>query len=217
MAARRRPIGWAVAAGAALLGWGTMGAAQLDAQLPAGEIPAVGTGVTHVRKIEPRFGPAGTTIRIEADGLPINTSVYVALASIHAGYEVGATTQTDAEGRLHAALTVPERHRDHWDHTEMVVVLAEEGSRPMALSDPFHITNAQGFVQRSGVIRMVGQDCPVLDGWDGVTYALVGGQGPNMAASAGHQLTVEGALVDATCGLQNAIEVRRSALPPHAH
>jgi hypothetical protein len=50
-----------------------------------------------------------------------------------------------------------------------------------------------------------------------VTYALVGGQASSLAASAGHQLQVEGPIVDGTCGFQNAIEVKEIHLAPSVH
>ena len=209
MSVRRGTVMWSLLA---LLGTGSVIADQAAAQ-----VPAVGTGITHVRRIDPRSGPAGTTIRVQADGLPVDALVFVALAAVHSGYEVGMTTQTNGRGELVAVLTVPDRHENHWDHSEIVVVLTQAESRMLAMSDPFHITNDEGFVQRTGVIEMVGAGCPVLQSFDGVAYALVGSQAPSLAASAGHQLQIEGPIADGTCGLQNAIEVREIHLAPQVH
>jgi hypothetical protein len=189
-----------------------MSAGGVGAQVP--NRPAFSPSMIHVSAISPRSGPAGTEISVQAAGLPANTRVYVALAALHSGYEVLQTVTTNGSGELVATLKVPEGHRGHWTHTELVVLLREETSELMATSDPFHITNEAGMVQRGGEIELAMPGCPVLRSWDGFTYALVGREVRALIASAGHELTVEGPIREGTCGLQYAIDVARIVPAP---
>lgn len=190
-------------------------AADLEAQV-ASKRPAVGSGILHVRSIRPRWGPAGTVIHIQAYGLPARTPVYVALGALNMGYEVDHVESTNDQGELTATLKVSEHHKTHWDHWHAILIVREETSEVLATSDAFHISNEEGFVQRRGVIEMAQPGCAALRGWDGLTYALTGDQATVMAASAGREVTVEGPMAEGTCGLQNAITVVRTSLPPLA-
>ena len=195
----------------ALLGVGGVQAVEAQVVVPLPPIP--GTGLVHVRSISPRTGPAGTEVHIRADDLPPNVSVQLAFGELHSGYEVVGIAQTDSDGELTATARVPETRRGHWDHFEMLVLLNEASAR-IATADPFHVTNDEGLVQRSGVIEISWPGCPALKSWDGVTYALVGGHAvQTLMAAVGQELVVEGRIVEGTCGLQNAIELVRLARP----
>ena len=195
-----------------LLGLALLHAANVHAQTGFTST-TVGTGLLHIRSISPRSGPAGTAVKIQADALPINSVVWVALASTHAGYEVVAhNLRADAEGRFVTTITIPEQHRGHWDHAIVIMLLNEE-SQPIASSDPFHITNDAGLVRRTGVVDIAHPGCPVLKGWDGVDYALLGRKGASMIASVRHEAVIEGTVVEGSCGLQNAIDVTRASVP----
>jgi hypothetical protein len=167
----------------------------------------------HIRSISPRWGPAGTEVHIRASGLPRSTTVYVALGALNMGYEVDHVEKTNDRGELTATLTLSDRHRTHWDHFHHVVILQEESSGVLAISDAFHITNEAGLVQRRGVVEIVQPGCAALRSWDGLTYALTGDQALVFAASAGAEVVVEGAMAESACGLQNAIDVVRTSSP----
>jgi hypothetical protein len=195
-----------------LLAFGGVRVVDVDAQVVPRR-PAVGS-VIHVRSISPRSGPAGTAVRIRAYGLPASTSVYVALGALNTGYEVDHVATTDERGELTATLKIADHHKTHWDHFHAIVILREKSSEVLAISDAFHITNEEGFVQRRGVIEIVQPGCAALRSWDGLMYALTGDQATSLAASVGHEITVEGPIAEGTCGLQNAIDVARTSLPP---
>jgi hypothetical protein len=194
-----------------MLAFGGVHIVNVDAQIVARR-PDVGS-IVHVRSISPRSGPAGTVVRIRASGLPANTPVYVALGALNTGYEVDHVATTDERGGLAATLKIADHHKAHWDHFHAIVILREKSSEVLATSDAFHITNEEGFVQRRGVIEIVQPGCAALRSWDGLTYALTGDQASSLAASIGHEITVEGPIVEGTCGLQNAIDVARTSLP----
>lgn len=210
LAGIRRVRRWVVPA---LIALGGFCVSDLDAQV-APKRPAVGSGVVHIRSISPRWGPAGTEVRIQAYSLPPSTRVYVALGALSMGYEVDHVATTNERGEVTATLKVSEYHKTHWDHFHAILILGEESSEVLASSDAFHITNGEGFIQRRGVIEIAQPGCAALRGWDGLTYALTGNQATIMAASAGREVTVEGPMVEGTCGLQNAIDVARTSLPP---
>jgi hypothetical protein len=204
-----RTFGWALVA---LLAVGGARVVDLDAQVVPRR-PAVGTGIMHIRSISPRWGPTGTAVHIRAHDLPANTTVFVALGALNMGYEVDHVEKTNERGELTSTLTIPDRHRTHWDHFHHVVILREENSEALAISDPFHITNGEGFVQRRGVVEIIQPGCAALRSWDGLMYALTGEQATVFAASPGFEVVVEGAMAEGTCGLQNAIDVARTSLP----
>ena len=203
-----RPAAWAAVA---VVGFGGLFAA--DAQVVTEPPPIRDDVPRHIRSITPRLGPVGTEVRMWTDGLPPNTLVHIGIGEMQGcGYEVCRTTQTDARGELMATLEIPEW--GHWTHFEVVVIL-DEAFRPIASSDPFHIVNEDGWIQREGVVIASWHGCPALEGADGVTYALVGQHSMSLRASEGHEMIIEGPILEeGACTLQNAIDVRNMELAP---
>jgi hypothetical protein len=152
-------------------------------------------------------------VHVRAYGLPANTTVYVALGALNMGYEVDHVEKTTERGELTATLRLSDRHKTHWDHFHNIVILREESSGVLAISDAFHITNEAGFVQRRGVVELIQPGCPALRSWDGLMYALTGDQTAVLAASGGTEVVVEGPMAESTCGLQYAIDVARTTVP----
>lgn len=170
-------------------------------------------GVTkYIEVMEPTSGPAGTEVRVRAEGLRPNTPVFVGIGEIQGcGYEVCARAQTDGRGVLEAVVVVPDW--GHHDHYEVVMIL-DEMFATLAVSDPFHVVDANGLIRRTGRVEVVWPGCPALVTEDGVAYALVGQHVPGLLASEGRAMRVAGRIVPARCTLQNAIEVTGMELAP---
>lgn len=189
-----------------------LGAASgVEAQVMA--TPPAITGVTrHIDMISPHSGPAGTEVRVRAEGLRPNMRVHVGIGELQGcGYEVCTSAQTDGRGVLEAIAIVPDW--GHYDHFEVVMIL-DESFVPIAVSDPFHVVDAEGLMQREGQITTAWPGCPALVTSDGLAYALVGEKALGLLASEGHELRVRGRVAPGTCTLQNAIEVVEIELLP---
>jgi hypothetical protein len=188
-----------------------LGAAGIEAQVMA--TPPAITGVTrHIDMIDPHSGPAGTEVRVRAEGLRPNMRVYVGIGELQGcGYEICTAAQTDGRGVLEAIAVVPDW--GHYDHFEVVMIL-DESFVPIAVSDPFHVVDDEGMMIREGRVTIAWPGCPALVTSDGLAYALVGGQALGLLASEGHELRVRGRVVAGTCTLQNAIEVVEIELVP---
>ena len=85
---------------------------------------------------------------------------------------------------------------------------------PIATSDPVHVTNAEGLVQRTELVGTAWPGCPSLRASDGLHYALVGDHALTLLATVGKKTIIEGRVVESTCTLQNALEVTRVDQPP---
>jgi hypothetical protein len=159
----------------------------------------------HVKSMQPFTGPHGTEISIWTDGLQPNTNYHLAFGEMQGcGYQICDPTRTNARGELAATLVVPD-----WAHTQHfeVVLIMDESFTPMAVSDPFHVTDAEGLVQREGKIGEAWPGCASLETEDGVSYALVGPRARTLTASEGQWMRVEGRIVEGVCTKQYAIEV----------
>jgi len=89
--------------------------------------------------ISPLSGPPGTTVDVVARGFPPNTNVGIGIGRVDSEYDVVATAQTDAGGRVETQIQIPAfvEPEDRW----VIVVAAEE--RPVkAVSDQFDVTRA---------------------------------------------------------------------------
>jgi hypothetical protein len=87
--------------------------------------------------ISPTTGPPGTTVEVTAGGFPPQAAVEIGIGRVNSEYDVIATAQADADGRIEAQITIPDfvEPEDRW----VIVVAAEE--RPVeAISDEFDVT-----------------------------------------------------------------------------
>ena len=76
---------------------------------------------------------------------------------------------------------------------------------PIGISDPFHVTDESGMVQRTGRITDEGLGCVTLRDSDQYVYALGGNVGD---LKPGDEVVVEGAIsLEGPCGGADAIEV----------
>jgi hypothetical protein len=185
--------------------------APTAAQVESGVSP-IGQVHHHIRLISPVTGPHGTEVRVWADGLQENQNYQIAIGEMQGcGYQICTPVRSNANGELVATAVVPEWA--HTNHYEVVMILGEDFV-PLAVSDPFHVSDADGLVTREGTIATAWPGCASLETEGGVTYALVGPRARTLLASQGHEMVIEGRIVEGTCTQQYAIEVVSMELVP---
>jgi hypothetical protein len=89
--------------------------------------------------ISPTSGPPGTGVKVVARGFPPNAAVEIGVGRVNSEYDVVATAQTDADGRLETHITMPGfvEPQDRW------VIVVAAAQRPVkAVSDEFDVTQA---------------------------------------------------------------------------
>lgn len=188
---------------------GTAAPRTVEAQAPVTP-PAIGQVHQHIQSISPLSGPHGTEVSIRIDGLKPNQNYQIAFGEMEGcGYQVCEPVRSGASGSLVAAVEVPEWAHTH--HYEVVMILAEDFV-PVAVSDPFHVVDSDGLVRRQGVIGAAWPGCPSLEGEGNVTYALLGPKARSLLASEGHEMIIEGRVVEGRCTHQYAIEVESMEL-----
>jgi len=142
------------------------------AQTVSGGSGATPGALRHIQEVEPRTGPPGTRVRIYTENMPPQGKVLVGVGAVGVGFEVLSEGDQGAWGDVTATLRIPDSATS--DRPLRVIFLNGLFS-PIGLSDPFHVTDARGLVQREGALSASGADCPlVLDDGHGESYELTG-------------------------------------------
>jgi hypothetical protein len=89
--------------------------------------------------ISPTSGPPGTLVDVVAQRFPPQTAVEIGIGRINSEYDVVATAQTNADGRLETQIAIPAfvEPEDHW-----VIVVSAEHQPVEAISEEFNVTEA---------------------------------------------------------------------------
>ena len=124
------------------------------------------------------------------------------MGAIGTGFEeLGAGDQGEF-GEIGATVNVPESAT--WDRA-VVFIIFNGNFAPTGLSDPFHVTDAAGRVQRTGTIVGEENGCVTFEDRDGYMYSLAGDLGD---AEPGDSVILEGAVSrSVTCPQADTIEV----------
>ncbi|WP_419935892.1 hypothetical protein [Candidatus Palauibacter sp.] len=166
--------------------------------------PATPDSLRQIQTMEPRMGPPGTEVSLYTENIPLQARVVVGLGAIGTGFEELGTGAQGEFGEIGATVRVPESAS--WDRA-VVFIIFNGNFAPTGLSDPFHVTDAQGRVQRSGVIRERQGGCTTFEDRDGYFYSVTGameGAGP------GDDVLIEGALSrSVSCPHADTIEIQR--------
>jgi len=90
-------------------------------------------------RISPSSGPPGTEVQVVAESFPPDTVVEIGVGRVNSEYDVIATAQTDANGRVNTQITIPDfvEPEDRW-----VIVVAAEHLPVKVVSDEFDVTQA---------------------------------------------------------------------------
>ncbi len=173
------------------------------AQRP-GRVYATIDSLRHIQSLEPRMGPVGTVVEVYTENLPPQARIHVGVGAMRAGFEALAEGTQEIWGEVSATVTVP--GYANWERPLVFIVFNGVFS-PIGISDPFHVTNEDGMVQRTGRITDEGLGCVTLRDNDQYVYALNGDLGD---LKPGDEVVVEGGItLNGPCGDADAIEVVR--------
>lgn len=184
---------------AALLAWPSHEAAAQRER-----VYATIDSLRHIQSVEPRFGPPGTTVEIYTENLPPQAKIHVGVGAMRAGFEALAEGTQQMWGEVSATVRVPAYA--NWERPLVFIVFNGIFS-PIGISDPFHVTDEDGMVQRTGRITDEGMGCVTMRDGDEYMYAL---SGDLDGLEPGDEVVVEGAIsVEGPCGGADAIAVER--------
>ncbi len=156
----------------------------------------------HIQSVEPRMGPPGTVVDVYTENLPPQAKIHVGVGAMRAGFEALAEGTQEIWGEVSATVRVP--GYANWERPLVFIVFNGVFS-PIGISDPFHVTDDNGMVQRTGRITDEGLGCVTLRDNDQYVYALSGDLGD---LSPGDEVVVEGSIsLSGPCGGADAIEV----------
>ncbi len=148
----------------------------------------------HIQSVEPRTGPPGTVVKVYTENLPLQAKIHVGVGAMRAGFEALAEGTQEMWGEVSATVRIPDYAT--WERPLVFIVFNGIFS-PIGISDPFHVTNEEGLVQRAGRITDEGLGCVTLRDGDQYVYALTGDLGD---LKPGDEVVVEGTIaVDGPC------------------
>ena len=171
--------------------------------------PAVPDSLRHIQSVVPRSGPPGTLVEISTKNLPLQSGVIIGIGAIGTGFEELGRVEQGELGEISASVRIPESVT--WDRAQFLIIF-DRNFVPTALSDPFHVTNAEGMIRRRGRITSEGTECVTMQGEDDDLYALTGAIGD---VEPGDEVTVEGRYVESgACPRGDVIAVERVVREP---
>ena len=158
------------------------------------------------RRIEfmsPRSGPPGTVVTLRTTNMPGATPVRIGVGAIRFGFEELVQALTSNRGEIELTAEIPTWARNDLAH---FFIVFDFYFVPIALSDPFHVTDQDGIIRREGTITDEGVECPALRGEDGVLYTLAGDVA---ALQVGDTVVVSGTLAETSFCMQGTtIQIR---------
>ncbi len=164
--------------------------------------PATPDSLRQIQTMEPRMGPPGTEVSLYTENIPLQARVVVGLGAIGTGFEELGTGDQGEFGEIGATVSVPETAA--WDRA-VVFIIFNGNFAPTGLSDPFHVTDADGRVQRTGTVVGAENGCVTFEDRDGYLYTLAGDLGD---AEPGDSVILEGAMSrSVACPQADTIEV----------
>lgn len=158
----------------------------------------------HIQSVEPRLGPPGTTVEIYTENLPPQAKIHVGIGAMRAGFEALGEGEQQMWGEVSATVRVP-RYANR--ERPLVFIIFNGIFSPIGISDPFHVTDEDGMVQRTGRITDEGLGCVTLRDQDEYMYAL---SGDLEGLEPGDEVVVEGEIsLEGQCGGADSVAVVR--------
>ena len=158
----------------------------------------------HIQSVVPRIGPPGTVVEVYTENLPPQAKIHVGVGAMRAGFEALAEGTQEIWGEVSATVRIPDYA--NWERPIVFIVFNGVFS-PIGISDPFHVTNEDGMVRRTGRITDEGLQCVTLRDNDQYMYAL---NGDLEGLNPGDEVVVEGTISESgPCGGADAIGVVR--------
>jgi hypothetical protein len=150
-----------------------------------------------LQSISPRSGPPGTVVTVASALMPHITPVRVGMGATRIGFEALAELLTSVDGDFSVNVTVPEWAR--WDRNHRFI-LFDFYFNPIAASDAFYVTDAEGRMRREGEVSSEAR-CPAIRDTDGELFALLGDSASIARYPVGARVVVTGTFVEgSTCG-----------------
>ena len=179
----------------------------LAAQIGGTRVQAPGADriTRRLQTISPRSGPPGTMVTVASGLMPHITPVRVGMGATRIGFEALAELLTSTTGEFSVNVTVPEWAR--WDRNHRFI-LFDFYFNPIAASDAFFVTDANGRLRREGRIDAAGPRCVQVRDVDGELFALLGEAATLSRFRQGDRVVVTGTLVETTeCGPEPTLRV----------
>jgi hypothetical protein len=168
----RRPAGstapFAAALGIAL--WSLSGPVSLEGQAhPSATAPEE---IRQIQTISPRSGPPGTMVSVSTLNLPYEARIHVGVGAMGQGFEALAEAEQGRLGEIATRVQVPANAPLD---RPIVFIAFNAIFAPIGMSDPFHVTDPEGRVQRTGEVVSRDPGCIVFRDRDGYEYELTEG------------------------------------------
>jgi len=164
--------------------------------------------IRRIQQLEPRSGPPGTVVSIHTENLPLQAKVVLGVGAIGTGFEELGVAEQQEMGEVTASLRVP--MDASWDRP-LVFIIFNGNFSPTGLSDPFHVTDADGLIHREGVITDEGEGCLAMRDTDGYLYTLTG---ETEGMEPGDDVAVEGRFFAVSdCAQGETLHVERRLAP----
>lgn len=161
-----------------------------------------------IQQVSPMSGPPGTEVTVFTENLPLQAKVHLGVGATRTGFEALHEAEQGMWGEVSGTITIPETAP--WDRAVLLVAF-DAIFAPIGLSAPFHVTRADGILQRTGVMTDEGVECPAFRDADGYLYTLIGDLG---GLAAGDSTVVQGRYVETSvCQQGTTIEVVRVVDP----
>jgi hypothetical protein len=142
--------------------------------------------------------------------MPHITPVRVGMGATRIGFEALAELLTSVNGDFSVNVTVPEWAR--WDRNHRFI-LFDFYFNPIAASDAFYVTDADGRMRREGEMSSEAS-CPAIRDTDGELFALVGDSTSIARWQVGQRVVVTGTIVEgSTCGETPTLRVSEIRAP----
>ena len=130
------------------------------------------TAIRHIQTMAPRSGPPGTFVSVSTLNLPIEAKVHIGVGAMQDGFEALVEAAQGEWGEIAVRVQVPVTAS--W--TRPIVFIAFNAVfAPIGLSDPFHVTDPEGLVRRTGRVTEEADGCLTFRDRDDYLYALTGG------------------------------------------
>ena len=161
-----------------------------------------------IQEIEPLHGPRGTMVTVYTENLPLQAKVHVGVGATRTGFEALSEGAQGMWGEVSGAIAIPETAP--YDRA-LLIVAFDAIFAPIGLSDPFHVTRADGTLERTGRITDEGVECLAMRDGDEFLYTLVGNTD---GLSDGDLVVVEARYVEmSACQQGTTLEVIESRPP----
>ena len=124
-----------------------------------------------IQSISPRSGPIGTLVEVYSDNMPLEAMYHVGVGATRSGFEaLYEATQLDL-GTISVTLPIPDKVS--WERA-IVFVAFNAVFSPIAMSRPFHVTDGEGRIQRTGSVTGTDGPCVTFQDVDRFEYELIG-------------------------------------------